>query len=90
MKKLMLLMVLTTATSVSAADHKHPSDKCPKGSHTVERETKTEIRGEVSASGGRGIARGGGKLGGNRTTTERTKVCRDNKGSGIRERGSKK
>ena len=71
-----------------ADDHKHPDDKCPKGTHEVVKETKTSVGGKAEVGGGVniGVGKAEGSVGGHveKTITEREKVCRDNKDTNVK------
>ncbi len=92
MKKTTLAALAALALFGSTAiadDHKHPADKCPAGTHRVDRETKSSGGGGGNIGGNIGVIRGGLNGGGKRSVTERTTVCRDNKDAGIKDAGTK-
>ena len=78
MKTIVILAIAIAAGSVARAeDHKHPSDPCPKGQHEVKIERTTTVRGDLGGGAHGGIVEGHGSVGGEKTTREMEKVCRD-------------
>jgi hypothetical protein len=74
---------------VSAADHKHPEDKCPTGTHSVTVTKTTTTTGSANIGGSAKVVSGGASISRERTTTESHQVCRDNKLGGVKETGKR-
>ncbi len=81
-----LALLALVSVQALADDHKHPTDKCPPGQHTVNIEHSTKSGGSLSGTGNAGVASGTASGNHERTTTERREVCRDNKDHNVKEK----
>ena len=75
---LIVVGIVLGASAAIGSDHKHPTDRCPPGTHTVTIQTAKNAEAKP------------GGIGGGVTVTHTHKVCRDNSANKVNESPKKR